>query len=195
MPALRYHASDTPLRGGLTQPLAGIEYMAQTKLTKTQLQLLELLAKGSTLVDCKINERTFSFETILLLQRRRLIDEDVAGRGNYGDSGYFDLPRRYFITDRGRAVLAKGGLVPQKLSARQREVLLDGAGGLEIILEKRDDIRWYYQGDKAVDTLTISILCKQGYLRKLQSDQDNRVLGSGYTITEKGLALVAPSTS
>ena len=169
--------------------------MSQTKLTKTQLQLLELLAKGSTLVDCKINDRTFSFETILLLQRRRLIDEDVTGRGNYGDPGYFDLPRRYFITDRGRAVLAKGGLVPQKLSARQREVLLHGAGGLDIILEKRNDIRWYYQGDKAVDTLTISILYKQGYLKKLRSDQDSRVLGSGYTVTEKCLALVTPSAS
>ena len=175
--------------------LAGTEDMSQTKLTKTQLQLLELLAKGSVLVDCKINDRTFSFETILLLQRRRLIDEDVTGRGNYGDPGYFDLPRRYFITDRGRAVLAKGGLVPQKLSARQREVLLDGAGGLDIILENRNDVRWYYQGDKAVDSLTISILYKQGYLRKLRPDQDNRVLGSGYAVTEKGLAVVTPSAS
>jgi len=130
--------------------------MAQTKLTKTQLQLLDLLAKGNALVDCRIDDRTFSFETVLLLQRRRLVDEDVTGRGSYGDPSFFDLPRRYFITDRGRAVLAKGGLVPKKLSKRQREVLLDGAGGLEIILENPDNLRRHFPGDKAVDIFTNS---------------------------------------
>ena len=169
--------------------------MSQVKLTKTQIQLLTLLSKGAPLVDCAIDGRTFSFETVLTLQRRRLVEEDISDRGAYGTPEFYASPRKYVITEKGKTVLTKGGLVPKKLSKRQKEVLLDCAQGLNIILEKRDGWAWHYQGERTVDTLTISILSKQGFLRKLDPDQDNRVLGSGYTITEKGLALVSQDAS
>ncbi len=169
--------------------------MSQIKLTKTQMQLLRLLDKGQALVDGQINGKSFSFDTISTLQRRKLIEEEFSRRGDYGAQEYFNSLRHYTITARGTAVLAKGGLVSKSLSPRQKEILLDCTEGLDIILETRDEWRRHYQGEKAVDSLTISILFKQGYLKKIDPDRDMRVLGSGYTITEKGMVAVAPSAS
>jgi len=155
-------------------------------LTKTQKDALKLMAAGADMVDGTVSGRTFAFETVSFLKRRKF----VAHKYKDPNHEFSYLPEVLVITERGKTVL-KGKLKAIfTLTKYQKHLLTKMASGEHMLWDLKDNLYAFYLGEEAVNPTTISALQKQRLIAVLIKGKRSDSRGNGYSITEKGAKLV-----